>query len=77
MAEALDKARLRLAISSDMRDAYEAKYKRKFWVAPPTIRGHAKPMTRASNACCKFCAAVRYLKTSACCVANTLHRRAQ
>lgn len=37
MAEAVDKARLRLAISSDMRDAYHAKYGRRFWIAPPTL----------------------------------------
>ena len=37
MAEAIDKARLRLAISSDMRDAYHAKYGRRFWIAPPTM----------------------------------------
>src|SRR5436190_2136028 len=36
MAEAIDKATMRLAISSDLRDAYQAKYGRHFWLLPPT-----------------------------------------
>jgi FkbM family methyltransferase len=36
MAEAIAKATVRLAISSDMRDAYELKYQSRFWIAPPT-----------------------------------------
>ncbi len=43
MAEAIDKARLRLVISSDMRDAYHAKYGRRFWIAPPTLLVDADP----------------------------------
>ena len=37
MAEAIEKAKLRLAISSDMRDVYEAKFARRFWILPPTL----------------------------------------
>jgi FkbM family methyltransferase len=37
MAELLDKSDLRLAISSEMRIAYEEKYRRKFWVLPPIV----------------------------------------
>ena len=37
MREALTKAGLRLAISPEMRDAYEKKYNLKFWVVPPAI----------------------------------------
>lgn len=44
MAEAVTKATLRLAISSDMRDAYEAKYDRRFWIAPPTIPEGVEPV---------------------------------
>lgn len=54
MAEAVEKATLRLAVSSDMRDAFESKYHRKFWIAPPTIprgltpaRGHGSGKGRA------------------------------
>ena len=45
MAEAIEKARLRLAISSDMRDAYVAKYDRRFWIAPPTMSGYTAPVS--------------------------------
>lgn len=38
MREALGKSDLRLAISPEMRDAYENKYGRKFWVLPPVVR---------------------------------------
>ena len=37
MREALDKSALRLAISPEMRDAYERKYHLKFWVVPPIV----------------------------------------
>ena len=40
MREAIQKATVRLAISSDMRDYYELKYGRRFWIAPPTILHH-------------------------------------
>jgi hypothetical protein len=49
MGEAIAKASLRLAISSDMRDAYQAKYGRRFWIAPPTMFGHPKPVVRAGS----------------------------
>jgi FkbM family methyltransferase len=38
MREALGKARLRLAISPELRDAYERRYGFKFWVVPPVVR---------------------------------------
>src|SRR5262249_44145733 len=38
MREALAKSNLRLAISPEMRDAYENKYNLKFWVLPPVVR---------------------------------------
>jgi FkbM family methyltransferase len=37
MREALEKADLRLAISPEMRDAYERKYYLKFWLVPPVV----------------------------------------
>jgi FkbM family methyltransferase len=37
MSEALSKASLRLAISPELRDAYEQKYGVKFWVVPPVV----------------------------------------
>src|SRR5947207_10807431 len=37
MREALEKATLRLAISPELRDAYEQKYNLKFWVLPPVV----------------------------------------
>jgi FkbM family methyltransferase len=37
MQEALQKASLRLAISPELRDAYEQKYQLKFWVVPPVV----------------------------------------
>ena len=37
MREALGKATLRLAISPELRDAYEQKYNLKFWVLPPVV----------------------------------------
>ena len=37
MREALEKASLRLAISPELRDAYEEKYHLKFWVMPPVV----------------------------------------
>ncbi len=37
MKEAVQKASVRLAISSDLRDYYEIKYSERFWIAPPTI----------------------------------------
>ena len=47
MAEAINKSTLRLAVSSDMRDAYQAKYDRKFWIAPPTVpEGVSPPIFR-------------------------------
>jgi FkbM family methyltransferase len=46
MAEAVDKARLRLAISSDMRDAYQSKYRRRFWLLPPTLPAGIAPSSR-------------------------------
>jgi FkbM family methyltransferase len=41
MREALAKASLRLAISPELRDAYEQKYCLKFWVVPPVVDEHA------------------------------------
>lgn len=41
MREALAKSSLRLAISPELRDAYEQKYRFKFWVAPPVVRDEA------------------------------------
>lgn len=38
MREALSKSALRLAISPEMRDAYEIKYGLKFWVIPPIVK---------------------------------------
>jgi FkbM family methyltransferase len=38
LADALAKADLRLAISPEMRNAYEQKYRRKFYVVPPVVR---------------------------------------
>jgi FkbM family methyltransferase len=37
MREALGKATLRLAISPELRDAYEQKYNFKFWICPPVV----------------------------------------
>jgi len=37
MREALAKASLRLAISPELRDAYEQKYSLKFWILPPVV----------------------------------------
>jgi FkbM family methyltransferase len=37
MREALAKASLRLAISPELRDAYEQKFNLKFWVVPPVV----------------------------------------
>lgn len=37
MREVLQKSKLRLAISPELRDAYEAKYDLKFWVVPPVV----------------------------------------
>jgi FkbM family methyltransferase len=37
MREALTKADLRLAISPEMRDAYENRYRLKFWLRPPVV----------------------------------------
>jgi hypothetical protein len=37
MREVLGKASLRLAISPELRDAYEQKYNLKFWVVPPVV----------------------------------------
>jgi len=37
LREALEKASLRLAISPELRDAYEEKYHVKFWVMPPVV----------------------------------------
>jgi FkbM family methyltransferase len=41
MAEVLAKSNLRLAISPEMRDAYEKKYHLKFWVLPPVVSEEA------------------------------------
>ena len=41
MREALQKASLRLAISPELRDAYERKYQLKFWVVPPVVNAEA------------------------------------
>ncbi|MGH7969442.1 MAG: beta-1,6-galactofuranosyltransferase, partial [Limisphaerales bacterium] len=43
MREALTKASLRLAISPEMRDAYEKKYNLKFWVVPPIVSREDPP----------------------------------
>src|SRR5205823_10731768 len=45
-AETLAKADLRLAISPEMRDAYEKKYRQKFYVVPPVVRDEAVRTTR-------------------------------
>ncbi len=37
MREAMAKASLRLAISPELRDAYEQKYSLKFWILPPVV----------------------------------------
>lgn len=44
MREALGKSSLRLAISPELRDAYEQKYHLKFWVVPPVVK-HAALQT--------------------------------
>jgi len=49
MTEAIERATLRLAISSDMREAYESKYGRRFWIAPPTIPIDHRPPTQAGS----------------------------
>ena len=41
MREALNKSSLRLAISPEMRDAYERKYGLKFYVLPPVVRSES------------------------------------
>jgi FkbM family methyltransferase len=41
MREVLGKSNLRLAISPEMRDAYEQKYGLKFWVLPPVVEDEA------------------------------------
>lgn len=41
MREALEKADLRLAISPEMRDAYESKFRLKFWLRPPPVTAAA------------------------------------
>jgi FkbM family methyltransferase len=41
MREALEKASLRLAISPELRDAYEQKYGLKLWVVPPVVDDRA------------------------------------
>ncbi len=40
MRELLDRARLRLVIGPEMRDAYEEKYGKPFWVMPPVVADH-------------------------------------
>ena len=53
MREALGKASLRLAISPELRDAYEQKYALKFWVVPPVVDAQAlctTPKTPTSQA---------------------------
>lgn len=40
MREVLSKASLRLAISPELQQAYEAKYNLKFWLLPPVLSGH-------------------------------------
>ena len=40
MRELLDRARLRLVIGPEMRDAYEEKYGMPFWVMPPVVADH-------------------------------------
>ena len=45
MREALEKASLRLAISPELRDAYEQKYSLKFWVVPPVVDERALQTT--------------------------------
>jgi FkbM family methyltransferase len=37
MQELLEKSTLRLAISPEMKQAYESKYRQKFWVLPPVV----------------------------------------
>jgi FkbM family methyltransferase len=41
MREALEKASLRLAISPELRNAYEQKYNLKFWLVPPVVGANA------------------------------------
>jgi hypothetical protein len=43
MSELLEKSRLRLAISPQLRIAYERKYGRPFWYMPPVVRGSLIP----------------------------------
>ncbi len=45
MREALTKSNLRLAISPEMRDAYEEKFGLKFWVLPPVVAPEAVQRT--------------------------------
>jgi hypothetical protein len=40
MRELLQKSRLRLGISAEIRDAYQAKYRVPFWVVPPLVASH-------------------------------------
>jgi hypothetical protein len=40
MRELLQKSRLRLGISAEIRDAYQAKYRVPFWVVPPLVPSH-------------------------------------
>ncbi|HVV70538.1 MAG TPA: FkbM family methyltransferase, partial [Verrucomicrobiae bacterium] len=47
MREALGKAALRLAISPEMRDAYEKKYSLKFWVVPPIVTRGVPPVVES------------------------------
>ena len=49
MREALEKATLRLAISPELRDAYEQKYNLKFWVLPPVVDERALQRTSSST----------------------------
>src|SRR5207244_12556504 len=53
--EAIEKATVRFAISSDMRSAYEAKYGHRFWILPPTLSpgvvpGRPRPKARGRGA---------------------------
>ena len=45
MAELLENSALRLAISPELRDAYEDKYRLKFWLLPPVVASEALSLT--------------------------------
>lgn len=54
--EAFDKADLRIVISPEMRDAYEATFQKKFWLVPPvvdanTVLGQPAPLPERDGNC--------------------------